>query len=159
MRVRVLQAAHLVGYVPGEGVVSVLVKPLHAAVREAKKQPRVGQAPDMPKTGSEPGADKRDPEDSKPEREGARKGKGALFRVYGDGRLAQLHALTATYFSDVVVTETGAVFAGAGDKGRVYLVDTDDSVSTAFDVDERIIARMIYEPGEGLSFATTDPGR
>lgn len=127
-----------------------------AAIAKAKKKPRAGQAPDMPKTGSEPGADKRDPEDSKPGREGARKGKGALFRVYGDGRLAQLHALTATYFSDVVVTETGAVFAGAGDKGRVYLVDTDDSVSTAFDVDERIIARMIYEPGEGLSFATTD---
>src|SRR5690606_35924839 len=62
----------------------------------------------------------------------------------------------ATYFSDVVVTETGAVFAGAGDEGRVYLVDTDNSVSTAFDVDERIIAKLLYEPGEGLRFATTD---
>lgn len=127
-----------------------------AAVAKAKNEPEEGQEPDMPKIGSKPGAEKRPPDDSEAARAGARKGKGALFRVYGDGRLQQLHALTATYFSDVVVTETGAVFAGAGDKGRIYLVDTDDSVSTAFDVDERIIAKILYRPGEGLAFATSD---
>lgn len=127
-----------------------------AAVNKAKKEPKEGEKADMPKVGSQPGAEKKTPAGSEPEREGARKGKGAVFRIYGDGRLQQLHALTATYVSDVAVSESGAVYAGAGDKGRIYLIDTDDSVSTVFDVEERIIAKLVYDSREGLAFATSD---
>jgi hypothetical protein len=42
---------------------------------------------------------------------------GALFRVASDGRLDQLHALTATYFTSIVVGGD-TVYAGAADKGR-----------------------------------------
>ncbi|WP_428262278.1 hypothetical protein [Haliangium sp.] len=131
-----------------------------AAIEKAKKLKDAGEKPEMPKAGTQPGADKPAPAGAEPARKGARKGKGALYRVYGDGSLEQLHALTATYFSSVVVTESGRIFAGAGDKGRIYLVDVDDSVSTAFDVEERIVAALLYEPGagveRGLWFATSD---
>lgn len=127
------------------------------ALQEKKK---AGEKPAMPETGSKPGADKPAPVGAEPARKGERKGKGALYRVYDDGRLEQLHALTATYFSDVVVADSGRIFAGAGDKGRVYLIDTDDSVSTVFDVEERVIAALLYDPkagpDQGLGFATTD---
>lgn len=127
-----------------------------AVVDKAKKKPDTGESPDMPSTDSKPGADKPPSTDSEPARKRARKGKGALFRVYGDGRLEQLHALTATYFTSIAVTESGTIFAGAGDKGRIYLVDTDDSVSTAFDVSERIISTLLYSSESGLSFTTSD---
>src|SRR5262249_17387762 len=48
--------------------------------------------------GSAPGADKPG-ELEGPPREGVRKGKGALFRVHGDGRVEQLHALSESYFT------------------------------------------------------------
>jgi outer membrane protein assembly factor BamB len=131
-----------------------------AAIDKALAEKKTGEKPSMPEAGSKPGADKPTPAGTEPPRKGERKGKGALYRVYDDGRLEQLHALTATYFSDVEVTESGRVFAGAGDKGRVYLIDTDDSVSTVFDVEERVIAALLYDPkagaDQGLSFATTD---
>ena len=78
-------------------------------------------------------------------RKGAKKGKGALFRIGKDGRLDQLHALTQTYFTSVAVSPDGAVYAGAADKGRIYMVDTDDSVATAFDVDERAVSQLWFE--------------
>jgi len=76
-------------------------------------------------------------------RKGAKKGKGALFRVGKDGRLDQLHALTQTYFTALAVSPDGAVYAGAADKGRIYMVDTDDSVAMAFDVDERAVSQAV----------------
>lgn len=129
-----------------------------AAIDKARKEKKAGETPDMPKAGTRPGADTPTPSGAEPARKGARKGKGALYRVYGDGRLEQLHALTATYFSDVVVTRAGRIFAGAGDKGRIYMIDTDDSVSTAFDVEERIVAALIPDDGAGRapSFVTSD---
>jgi outer membrane protein assembly factor BamB len=131
-----------------------------AAIDKARKDKKTGEKPDMPEAGSKPGADKTAPAGTEPARKGERKGKGALYRVYADGRLEQLHALTTTYFSDVEVTGDGRIFAGAGDKGRVYLVDTDDSVSTAFDVEERIVAALLLDAragaDQGLHFATSD---
>ncbi len=131
-----------------------------AAIDKALGDKKTGEKPAMPEAGAAPGADKATPAGTEPPRKGERKGKGALYRVYDDGRLEQLHALTATYFSDVEVTDTGRIFAGAGDKGRVYLVDTDDSVSTVFDVEERVIAALLYDPkaaaDQGILFATTD---
>ena len=45
---------------------------------------------------------------------------------------------------------------GAGAKGRVYLIDTDESVSTAFDVDERMVSQLTYDAKGGLAFTTDD---
>jgi hypothetical protein len=127
-----------------------------AAAAKGKKEKKEGQKPDLPGKDSKPGADGPPPAGTEPERKHARKGKGALYRVHGDGALDQLHALTATYFTAAVVTETGAVLAGAGDKGRIYLIDVDDSVSTAFDVEERMVSVMAYDRDAGLVFATSD---
>jgi len=112
-----------------------------------------GETPKMPDTGTTPGADKENNNDLG--RKGARKGKGALFRVGDDGRLEQLHALTQTYFTSIAVDPDGAIYAGAADKGRVYLVATDDSVGTAFDVDERAVSQLFWD-GKQLAFTTDD---
>ena len=97
-----------------------------------------GQGVKLPDVGSKPGADKDTPGNADTQRKGARKGKGALFRVGPGGQLEQLHALTQTYVTSIAVAPDGAIYAGAADKGRVYLVEPDDTVATAFDVDEQI---------------------
>jgi len=89
-------------------------------------------------------------------RKQARKGKGALYRVYGDGRIEQIHALTQTYYTSVLVTGDGEVFAGAGEKGRIYQVDANDDVATVFDVSERMVTHLLHDAKAGLSFATSD---
>jgi hypothetical protein len=124
---------------------------------EAAEKPSAakGQAMKAPDAGSKPGADK----DASPVtdlgRKGAKKGKGALFRVGNDGRLDQLHALTASYFTSIAVGPDGAIYAGAADKGRVYVVEADESVGTAFDVDERSVSQLWFDHNL-LGFATDD---
>ncbi|MGE0397978.1 MAG: hypothetical protein AB7T06_14860, partial [Kofleriaceae bacterium] len=124
---------------------------------EAVEKPTAskGQAPKAPEAGSKPGADK----DASPVtdlgRKGAKKGKGALFRIGSDGRLDQLHALTATYFTSVITTQDGSIYAGAADKGRVYMVDNDGAVATAFDVDERAVSQL-WADKTSIGFATDD---
>lgn len=127
-----------------------------AQIDKAKKKPDGGETPKMPDNGSTPGADKATPSAADVTRKGGRKGKGALYRVHGDGNMEQLHALTATYFTTLVVTGEGVVYAGAADKGRIYMIDTDQSVSTAFDVEERQIAAIVYDDTRGVRFATGD---
>ena len=124
---------------------------------EAVEKPTAakGQAAKPPEVGTKPGAEKDPSPVTDLGRKGAKKGKGALFRIAGDGRLDQLHALTQTYFTSIAVSSDGAVYAGAADKGRIYMVDTDDSVATAFDVDERAVSQLWWE-GKLLSFATDD---
>lgn len=102
-----------------------------------------------------PGTDKT-PSGTEPARKGARKGKGTLFRVSGDGQTEELHALSESYFTAIAVTREGEIYAGAGDKGRIYRIGSDDSVSTAFDVSQRQIAQIVAEPGGGLQFLTGD---
>ncbi len=114
-----------------------------------------GQAMKAPDAGSKPGADKDPPAVADLGRKGAKKGKGALFRVGNDGRLEQLHALTATYFTSVAVSPDGAIYAGAADKGRIYMVDSDGAVATAFDVDERAVSQLWFDRNL-LSFTTDD---
>lgn len=126
-----------------------------AAVKAAAGKAAAGEKAKTADKGA-PGAEKATPSGTEPERKGERKGKGALFRVRGDGQLEPLHALSQTYFSSLAVNEAGQIFAGAGDKGRVYLIDADDSVSTAFDVSERQIAQLLLEPGGRLAFVTGD---
>jgi sugar lactone lactonase YvrE len=126
-----------------------------AAVKEAEGKGGKGEKVKAPDKGK-PGADKATPSGAEPERKGERKGKGSLFRVRGDGQLEPLHSLGQTYFSSLAVTPSGQIFAGAGDKGRIYLIDTDDSVSTAYDVPERQIAQLLLEPGGKLAFVTGD---
>jgi len=124
---------------------------------EAAEKPNAakGQAAKPPDLGTKPGADKDPLPVTDLGRKGAKKGKGALFRVGGDGRLDQLHALTATYFTSVAVAPDGTVYAGAADKGRVYMVDNDDAVATAFDVDERSVSQLWMDKNL-LGFATDD---
>ncbi len=130
-----------------------------AAQVEAAEKPTAakGQAPKLPAAGTQPGADKDPPAVLDLGRKGARKGKGALFRIAADGRLDQLHALTATYFTSVAIAPgpDGAVYAGAADKGRVYMVEPDGAVATAFDVDERSVSQIWFEKNL-LAFATDD---
>jgi hypothetical protein len=114
-----------------------------------------GQAAKLPDAGTKPGADKDPSPVTDLGRKGAKKGKGALFRVGNDGRLDQLHALTATYFTSVAVSPEGAIYAGAADKGRIYVVDPDQSVGTAFDVDERAVSQLWFDHNL-LGFATDD---
>ena len=114
-----------------------------------------GQAAKPPDVGSKPGADKETHAMANLGRKGARTGKGALFRVGTDGRLDQLHALTQTYFTSLAVTSDGSIYAGAADKGRVYMVDADQSVATAFDVDERAVSQLWLDHNL-LGFTTDD---
>jgi hypothetical protein len=126
---------------------------------EAVEKPNApkGQAPKLPDLNTKPGADKDPLPITDLGRKGAKKGKGALFRIAGDGRLDQLHALTATYFTSVVVggPQKDTVYAGAADKGRIYMVDPDGSVATAFDVDERSVSQLWMHNNQ-LGFATDD---
>lgn len=123
---------------------------------EAAEKPTApkGQAPKAPDVGTKPGADKDPVAVADLGRKGAKKGKGALFRIGGDGRLDQLHALTATYFTSVIV-HNETVYAGAADKGRIYMVDPDGSVGTVFDVDERAVSQLWVDKGL-VGFATDD---
>jgi hypothetical protein len=125
---------------------------------EAAEKPTAskGQTTKAPDVGTKPGADKDPTAVTDLGRKGAKKGKGALFRVGDDGRLDQLHALTATYFTSVLVAPDGTVYAGAADKGRVYMVDRDDAVATAFDVDERSVSQLWMEGKDLIGFATDD---
>ncbi|MEZ4367947.1 MAG: hypothetical protein R2939_16950 [Kofleriaceae bacterium] len=126
-----------------------------AAQVEAKEQPKApkGAEAKAPEAGTKPGADK---EGSSEGRKGARKGKGAVFHVGDDGRLRQLHALTQTYVTSLAVAADGAIFVGAADKGRVYVIDPDDAVATAFDVDERAVSQLWIDDGGRLGFTSDD---
>lgn len=121
---------------------------------EATEKPGApkGHATKTPDAGSKPGAER---DTSSGERKGARKGKGALFRVDLDGKLEQLHALTSTYFTSIAIDPQGSIYAGAADKGRIYLIEPDDTVATAFDVDERAVAQVFWD-GKQLAFTTDD---
>lgn len=149
----VIVAANELSEIPAMGAKSA------AQVSEAEKPnaPK-GEPAKMPDVGSKPGADKDTPANADIPRKGERKGKGALFRIGDDGRLEQLHALTQTYFTGIAVDKDGQVYAGAADKGRVYLVAADDSVATAFDVDERAVSHLWWDGAKGgnLAFATDD---
>jgi hypothetical protein len=127
-----------------------------ATVHEAEK-PKDGKGTEAkePKAGTKPGADKATPSAVDTGRKGAHKGKGALFWIGDDGRLDQLQALTATYYTSVLVGPDGKVYAGAADKGRIYMVDRDGSVATAFDVEERAVSQLWWD-GKELAFATDD---
>jgi hypothetical protein len=114
-----------------------------------------GEAAKPPKTGSKPGAETETPSSAKLPRSEVRKGKGALYRIEGDGRLEQLHALSSTYFTIVAVDPQKRIFAGDGEKGRIYLVGADDAVSIAFDAPERQVSHIITDE-QGLAFTTAD---
>jgi hypothetical protein len=107
-----------------------------------------------PDVGTKPGADK-DSTLTDMERKGARKGKGAVFRVGDDGRVRQLHALTQTYITSLAAQPDGTIYAGAADKGRVYQVEADGAVATALDVDERAVSQLWLDDGK-LGLATDD---
>ncbi|MBK7539064.1 MAG: hypothetical protein IPI49_27600, partial [Myxococcales bacterium] len=124
---------------------------------EAAEKPNApkGQVAKTPEAGTKPGADKETPSVADTGRRGAKKGKGALFHIGAEGRLEQLHALTQTYFTSLATTAEGRLYAGAADKGRVYLVEPDGAVATAFDVEERAVSQVGVS-GATVWFATDD---
>lgn len=126
------------------------------AAKGTKKEKRKekGEKGTKPKDGEVPGAEPAPPTNAVVPRKGARKGTGALFRIEGDGRLEQLHALTSAYYASVAA-HGDRIFAGDGDKGRIYVIAADDSVSTAFDVKERVVAHIVADD-TGVAFATAD---
>lgn len=126
------------------------------AVDKAAKKEGQGQKPEMPKVGTVPGADKAPNASIEPLAKSLRKGKGALYRVRGDGQLTQLHALTNSYFTSVAVNSAGQIFAGAANKGQIFMVDNDDSVSTVLDVDQRYIADILIDKQDRIHFTTGD---
>jgi hypothetical protein len=132
-----------------------------AAIEDAESKPDKGQKPKTPEKGSAPGAEAATPSGAAPTRAGERKGKGVLYRVRGDGQLAQIHALAATYYTALAVGPDGEVFAGAGDKGRIYMIEDDAGVSTAFDVEQRQIAAILADPAGrvDLAFITGDASK
>ncbi|MBK9069680.1 MAG: hypothetical protein IPL79_01525 [Myxococcales bacterium] len=127
-----------------------------AAQIEAQEKPGAprGQVAKTPELGSKPGAEK-DSSGSETPRKNARKGKGAVFVISATGALEQLHALTQTYVTSLAVDRDGAVFVGSADKGRVYIVEPDGSVGSAFDTDDRAISHMGFD-GKGLWFTSDD---
>lgn len=75
-----------------------------------------------------------------------RKGRGAVYRVDPDGRVEQLHALADGYFAALHVDNEGNVWAAAGSNGRVYLIRPDRTVITAFDLPERQVLTLAFDP-------------
>ncbi|MBL4634293.1 MAG: PQQ-like beta-propeller repeat protein [Kofleriaceae bacterium] len=126
------------------------------SVDKAAKKEGAGHKAKMPKEGTKPGADPAPNASIEPLAKSLRKGKGAIYRVRGDGKLTQLHALTNSYFSSLAVNSKGQIFAGAANKGQVFMVDIDDSVSTVLDVDQRYIADIMVDKSDKIHFTTGD---
>ncbi len=124
-------------------------------IDEAKGDASKGHVPKMPSTGSKPGADKRPNSSVEIPRQGAAKGKGALYAISADGDFEQLHALTATYFTSLATTSEGSILAGSAEKGRIYLVSDASSSATVVDVDERVVATIASDNGD-MALATFD---
>lgn len=86
-----------------------------------------------------------------------RKGKGAIYRVDGDGRVEQLHALADGYFTDLHVDADNNVWAASGSGGRLYLIRSDRTVYTAADLPERQVLTLAFDGPERL-LGTGDAG-
>ena len=69
-------------------------------------------------------------------------GKGALFRVEGDGRSERLFGSSETHFTALVLDETGKPYVGTGADGRVYAVDENHTVTLLADTEERQITAL-----------------
>jgi len=90
-------------------------------------------------------------------RPGAKRGKGALFRIDPDGRTDELLALPKGYFTDLEIDGRGMLWAGDGTEGKVYLVRSDRTVLTAFDLRERQVLALSVERDPQI-IATGDAG-
>ena len=126
------------------------------SLENASPKKNTGHQPKTPKANTGPGTENKTALMNVANRKGARKGKGSVFRISGDGHLTQLHSLTQTYFSSLAVANNRQIFAGSAEQGRLYLIEEDQSVSTAFDVDQRFIAQILWSQKSGLSFITGD---
>lgn len=87
-------------------------------------------------------------------RPGAKKGKGALYRLDSNGRADQLLDLDDGYFTDLKLDANGTLWAGDGTQGKVYLVRPDRTVMTAFDFPERQVLALAIN-GNGPSYIGT----
>ncbi len=124
-------------------------------IDKSKGAKNAGIVAKKPKIGSVPGADKPPNFSEFVPRKGARKGSGTLYRIEPSGQVTQLHALTATYFTSLVLGSNNTAFAGTATGGKIYTVDTNNNIATAMDVEDRMIAELTYGDA-GLVFATVD---
>lgn len=91
-------------------------------------------------------------------RPGAKQGKGAVYRVDpATGNVDQLLALAKGYFTDLALDASGTVWAGEGTMGKVYLIQRDRAVLTAFDVEERQVLALAVA-GKEQYLGTGDAG-
>jgi len=89
-------------------------------------------------------------------RSGAKSGKGALFRIKGD-TVEQVIALKDGYFTDLQVDPAGVLWAGEGAKGKVFWVQKDKTVQSAFDFTERQVLSLAVG-GKQQYLGTGDAG-
>ena len=71
-----------------------------------------------------------------------RPGVGQLWRIDGDGRAEMLLTRKDTHFTAVQWGADEAIYAGAGDEGRVFRVEADASYSIWADVEERQVLAL-----------------
>ena len=88
---------------------------------------------------------------------GEDRGRGRSIAWISMGGVSQLHSLAKGYFTGLAVDASGRLWAGEGTLGKAFMVDTEDRVFTAIDVDERQIL-SIAAVGTQLFFGTGDSG-
>jgi hypothetical protein len=90
-------------------------------------------------------------------RPGAKEGKGAVYRVEHTGNAEELLTLDKGYFTALGLDRKGVLWAGDGTKGKVYLIQPDRTVLTAFDFPERQVLALSVHGKEQL-LGTGDAG-
>jgi hypothetical protein len=106
------------------------------------------------KTPSESNAQSVRPQELRP---GAKSGKGALFRLEPQGSIEQVLSLESGYFTDLARDAEGVIWAGEGTEGKVFLIERDRTVITAFDLAERQVLSLSLA-GSSHYIGTGDAG-
>lgn len=86
----------------------------------------------------------------------SRPGKGALYRLWPNGRVEKLMAHSETTYMTLVPQGDGRFCVGAGADGRVYCANTDHAVTMVADTPERQVVGLNFQDGKG-AFVTSDP--
>ena len=89
-------------------------------------------------------------------RSGAKSGQGALYRIKGDV-VEQMVALKSGYFTDLQLDQNDMLWAGEGSKGKVFWVQKDKTVLSAFDFTERQVLALAVD-GKQQYVGTGDAG-
>jgi len=88
---------------------------------------------------------------------GAKKGKGAVFRIDRTGAAVGLYAVSQGYFTALERLPNGQVLAAEGTRGQVISILPDRSTAVAYDVKERQVLSLAMG-GRRPAFGTGDGG-